>query len=294
MINTKSSLINKLGTIFLAGATGLVGLAGCETPQGNRNVSPYSQSQPEPYQQQTKEDDGNLEMSILGGVLGVGLVGKGLRANMNPVARAATEATTRGIGNGMLAHSTRPKTDVQVNINGAQQNAQPQVVYAPEPRVLDERLLPEYNLEQLQKEWSATSTGSNVFEEGIYSVFTSRNAQDLNGDGIFSFNEFIKVKRNFKRGEPIKLNAGFIARNGGLITNKVPGAYKISFEILNEQGESVFRYESPQTQEKLWNSKAFSLRLPKLKPGVYNAKCAYSSKKITNQKGAVFQVLDEK
>lgn len=266
------SLITKLGTLLL-GTTGLIGLAGCEAPQTQRQsiyqqpISGYVQQQPK----QQVEDDDNLGMAILGGVLG---------ANSNPIAR--------GIGTGILADASKPRTNVQVNVNG-----QPSGYTQPvQTQTLDSRLLPEYNISALREEWSKAEPKTNsTFIDGVFSLYTSRIRENFESDGAPTF---MGARTNFRnsKNEKVRIIIGYNVLGKSLITDEAMAQHTLSLKIYDDNGNLVFKKEASGKGEK-FGKKLGQYTLDGVPPGVYHVQCDYSSKKgHKSSKTAVFQVLE--
>jgi hypothetical protein len=291
MKNTKLGLISKL----LLGATGLLGLAGCEAgPQTSRD-SLYSQSG------YSEKDDIALPRAILGGMLSAGLGNGLLPTNVDPAARQLASDVLKGTGNGLVEYNrnTAVKSSgakVQVNINGVNSNgASGAQNYEPPRQVsneLSDKLIPEYDLGALRKEWEY-ELGYKLFRDdssGLRAFFTYEKYWDLNGDSKPSFDEFRGIKRNFKKDKTVN----FAVQANPPAFSKT----RILYQLFNENGKEVcVDMIDDYTKVDLIN--VYQGKLPELSPGVYTLKLSYYIKATgkrnivpISEKSTVFQVLE--
>ncbi|MDD5193454.1 MAG: hypothetical protein PHF67_02605 [Candidatus Nanoarchaeia archaeon] len=286
----KQNLISRLGAGLLIATAGLVGLTGCAATQESRVPrDSYSQEYAQPSQvqanpQNQESDDADFGMAVIGGFLGT---------SGHPVAR--------GIGNGMLAYSTKPKTQVNVNVNGQPQSG---VVYVPiEPkRTIDDRLLPDYDLDELSKELRERKVSGESADPtfgGIYSIVTSRNVADLNGDNLISPNEFVGLGTNFTDSrKPVNITV-FI---DGCYRNpfaRKPSEYELTCELYDGKGKRVSKRVHSGKLPKYGGGNVLNWTESELKPGVYTVRAHYTNsldtkKKHPSERNAVFQVLEDK
>lgn len=174
------------------------------------------------------------------------------------------------------------------------------------------RLIPEYDLKQLEKEVSIglVVDQSEFFnlskykcpQFGLHSLFTFNRYLDLNGDGKWVLEEF-NPKRNFKKGEPVNIAVVYnetAGENHNTIWTKefwtgqrieiVPTKIKLDIKVSDSKGQIVYdklyeqifteviKIQSDTLENVSTSKKIIRADLGEnLGPGIYNVSCDLSS-----------------
>jgi len=119
--------------------------------------------------------------------------------------------------------------------------------------------------------------------DGLQYLFTYDRALDLNGDGAISFDELLGVKRNFGRGEPIKVGVGFRGSAMKVKKSVSPSERKstnseISLKLFDEERNLIgeknheYTFDDFNQERMIW----WSLDNSKLDSGFYTLEASYS------------------
>jgi hypothetical protein len=142
--------------------------------------------------------------------------------------------------------------------------------------------LPSYDLYDLQNRYNKTQGYWVMLGTTLNVLFTYNWVSDINGDGVFTLNEFNNIKRTFRVGEPISFAFEFLSQCGKRFSKDVGDNVSFLMQIFNNSdgkliakgtysfhdGGGSLRSDNKLYMEPLGNS---------LPPGIYLISISISS-----------------
>jgi len=271
----------------------------------------------------TQNTNGLIRRCLLAGTLAVGgtlgVVGCDSSGNLYPSSQAAIGSATlqniaatnqsltynqvQSLGAlggllGMVSHqesmreaARQGRSEVNIHLNGQRvRNSQDNSSSNTKTKFYGPSLLPEYNLRKIMLRFHEGFPG--LAAKRIRQIFTFNNNYDFNGDGRITFNEFVGIKRNFKKNEEINVYFQMANYKEPLLNFfgiKKSGLTKLSASVFDKNGGKIF-----EDSFDLNSPLITKFKIPEnLNSGTYKIKIKCTNKKGKQEyKEQIFQILE--